>query len=275
MENLRLPTFLKWAGGKRRVLDQLQIYFPPRIERYFEPFLGGGSCFFYIKQKYNPSFCMISDINADLIETYKTVRDHPKTLLKHLSFFKKNNSEKFYYEVREKFNRNLIKKIRRCAAFIYLNKTCYNGLYRVNSKNEFNVPYGRYNDSEIYDIDTIYLASGLLKNVNIKLQDYREILKFVQKGDFVYLDPCYDPIKKTSFANYTPKRFCELDRINLSQFMRSLKNKDVKTMLSNNCIPEIRDLYNDFEINEIMASRSINSNPYGRNQIVELVIKSF
>jgi len=137
---MKLPTFLKWAGGKRRLIEQIDPYIPRNIRGYFEPFLGGGSMFFYIKQKYNPEFCMLSDINKDLIKTFRAVRDNPKELIKFLRYYKRKNSKKFYYKVRERFNKDRIKGLNRCAAFIYLNKTCFNGLYRVNSKNEFNVP---------------------------------------------------------------------------------------------------------------------------------------
>jgi len=271
---MKLPTFIKWAGGKRRLIEQLDKHLPKKIDRYFEPFLGGGSMFFYIKQKYNPKFCMISDINKDLIETFKAVRDNPKELIKHIRYFKKRNSEEFYYQIRKKLNENKFEGIRRCAVFIYLNKTCFNGLYRVNSKGEFNVPCGKYKNPEIFNEEIILFASKLLQRVKIIYQDYKEILNYVKKGDFVYLDPCYDPIKKTSFANYTPKRFCELDRIELAKFMRILKNNSVRVILSNNNLFEIRKIYSrfNFKIETIRASRSINSNPLGRGLINELLI---
>lgn len=271
---MEIPTFLKWAGGKRRLIEQLDSSIPRKIDGYYEPFLGGGSMFFYIKQKYNPEFCVLSDINKDLIETFKAVRDNPKELIRFLRYFKGKNSEEFYYFIRKKFNELKIQGIRRSAAFIYLNKTCYNGLYRVNSKNEFNVPHGKYKNPEIFNKETILKASQLLQGVIIKNQDYREIIDSVNEKDFVYLDPCYDPVKKTSFANYTPKRFCETDRIELAKFMRILKNRSVGVVLSNNNIPEVKNLYLDFEIKEILASRSINSNPNGRGKITELVIKT-
>jgi len=272
---MRIPTFLKWAGGKRRVIADLEELFPPKINRYFEPFLGGGSIFFFIKQKYNPEFCMLSDINKDLIETYKAVRDKSKELIIFLDYFKKKNSEKFYYNIREKFNKNEIKGLKRCAAFIYLNKTCFNGLYRVNSKNKFNVPYGKYKNPEIYNKNNIILASQLLKGVKIKHQDYRKILTYIKRKDFIYLDPCYDPIKRTSFTNYTPKRFCEEDRIELLRFISLLNKKGAYICLSNNNLPEIRNLYSGFNIKKILVSRSINSNSKGRGGVTELVISNY
>ena len=267
-----IPTFLKWAGGKRRIIDQIAPTFPKEVNRYFEPFLGAGAMFFYVKQKHNIEYCEISDINKDLINTFKSVRDNPEELIKHLKHFKKNNSKEFYYKTRERFNKNWIRGIRRSATFIYLNKTCYNGLYRVNSKNEFNVPYGKYKNPEIFDKKTILEASKLLKDVKIKCQDYRGILSRVRKSDLVYLDPCYDPIKKTSFANYTPKRFSEIDRIELAKFMGQLREKKVEARLSNNDLPEIRKLYINYKILPIFSSRSINSDANGRGRIKELLI---
>lgn len=269
---MKIPTFLKWAGGKRRIIDQIAPTFPKKVDQYFEPFLGAGAMFFYIKKKYNPKYCEISDINKDLIDTFKAVRDHPKELIKHLKYFKRQNSEKYYYSLRRKFNEGKIQGIRRAGAFIYLNKTCYNGLYRVNSKGGFNVPYGKYKNPEIFNKETILEASRLLKEVKIKHQDYRKIIDLVSKGDLIYLDPCYDPLTKTSFANYTPKRFCEIDRIELAKFINQLKNKKVEIRLSNNDLSKIRGIYIDYEIKDIFASRKINSDGNGRGKIKELLI---
>jgi DNA adenine methylase len=218
----KIPTFLKWAGGKRRILKDLTPLLPSKVESYFEPFLGGGAFFFFIKQKYNPKFSVISDINEDLILTYQAIRDYPEKVISFLKYFKKNNSAEFYYKIRVHLNIGQLKGIKRCAAFIYLNKTCYNGLFRVNSRNKFNVPYGQYENPEIFNQEDILFASRLLQNVQIKNQDYREIIKNVGRGSLVYLDPCYDPIKRTSFVHYTPKSFSENDRIQLRQFIRAL-----------------------------------------------------
>lgn len=271
---MSIPTFLKWAGGKRRLISQIDPYLPFEVNRYFEPFLGGGSMFFYIKQKYNPKYCEISDINKDLIDTFVSVRDQPEELTKQLAYFKKRNSKKFYYETREKFNENKLSGLKRAAAFIYLNKTCFNGIYRVNSKGKFNVPYGRYTNPEIFSKETILSASKLLQNVTIKCQSYEKILSQINRGDLVYLDPCYDPLKRTSFANYTPKRFSLTDRTKLSNFMNSLKKKEAFAILSNNNIKKVEDIYrnNGFNIHKIQAARSVNSNPLGRGKITELLI---
>ncbi|UZE93715.1 MAG: Dam family site-specific DNA-(adenine-N6)-methyltransferase [Candidatus Pacearchaeota archaeon] len=272
-----IPTFLKWAGGKKRLIKDIERSLPKKIDRYFEPFLGAGAIFFYIKQKYNPKFCVISDINKDLIDTFKAVIDNPKELIKFLKYFKKNNSKEFYYRVRDKFNKGKFKQIQKSAAFIYLNKTCYNGLYRVNSKGGFNVPYGKYKNPEIFNEKTIMFASRLLKNVRIKCQNYEKIKDYIRKNDFVYLDPCYDPLKKTSFANYTPKRFCDVDNEKLSLFVAELKRRNSKVLLSNNITKNVKRLYpkNQFNIIKVWCSRSINCIGEKRGKIPELLIKNY
>lgn len=273
-----IPTFLKWAGGKRRLIEKLDPYILDRtggkINTYYEPFLGGASMFFYIKQKYSPKHCVLSDINEDLIETFKVVRDSPKKLMKEIKRFKSKDSKEFYYKIRDDFNDKKITGIKRSAAFIYMNKTCFNGLWRVNSKNKFNVPYGNYKNPGIFNEEKIMFASKLLQGVDIIKQDYMEILKTVKLGDFIYLDPCYDPLKKTSFANYNPKRFNEEDRLRMAKFANQLAIKNVEFALSNNKIPEMIKLYPKklFSINEILAPRFINANVSGRGEIIELVI---
>lgn len=272
----KLPIFLKWAGGKRRIISELDSHFPKNFENYFEPFLGAGSVFFHIKKNYNPSYCEISDINKDLIETYKAVRDKPELLLSHLSYFKEQDSEKFYYHIRDLFNKHKLRRIRRCAAFIYLNKTCFNGIYRVNSRNEFNVPYGKRKNPEIFSTNTIREASRLLQGIRILHQDYSEIQSRL-KGelDFVYLDPCYDPIKKTSFTAYTPARFKKEDRYRLKEFISIAKYKGVSVILSNNKLSEVLKLYpleEGYKRIDVFVSRPLNSNSNDRGKVPESLI---
>lgn len=275
---IKIPTFLKWAGGKRKILLEIDKHIPFKINRYYEPFLGGGSVFFYIKQKYNPKFCMISDVNKDLIDSYINVRDNPKKLMQLLKYFKKNNSKKFYYKIRKLFNEHKIEGIKRSAAFIYLNKTCFNGLYRVNSKDEFNVPYGKHKNPEIFNEETILFASELLQGVKIIRQDYEKIKRFVKKGDFVYLDPCYDPLKKTSFANYTPKKFSSEDNKRLSMFVAELNGKDVKVLFSNNITENVKRYYkkeDGFKQIIIYSFRSVGSREDYRGIMPEFLIKNY
>lgn len=272
-----IPTFLKWVGGKRKIIDKIDKQLPKNFNRYFEPFIGGASVFFYIKQKYNPRYCMISDINEDLIETYKAVRDNPKKLIKKLKYFKKNNSEEFYYQTRKKFNEKKILGIKRCATFIYLNKTCFNGIYRVNLKNEFNVPFGKYKNPSIFDKRIIFLASELLQGVKIVCQDYSKILKYVKKEDFVYLDPCFDPLKKTSFTEYTPLKFSEDYNIRLADFVETLHEKGVKVVFSNNDTLNIRKYYpkkKGFKISVVYSFRSVGSLGKYRKMTPEVIIKN-
>lgn len=268
-------VFLKWAGGKRRILPLIEQYFPAKFDRYFEPFLGGGSVFFHVKQKYNPSLCVISDTNEDLINTYIDVRDNPTILIRHLKSFKEKNSSDFYYEVRRAFNNKEYQGIKRSAAFIYLNKTCFNGLYRVNQKNEFNVPYGGLKNPIVFEESVIRHASALLNDkVKIVRRDFLDVQDEIKTDDFVYLDPCYDPIKRTSFAHYTPERFSDIDRYVLHDFIEELRHKKAHVVLSNNDIPEIRKLYSEYNIAEILAPRSIGSKISYRSALTELVIST-
>ena len=196
--------------------------------------------------------------------------------MRYLSQFKKKNSKDFFYELRNSFNTKKIRGIKRCAAFIYINKTCFNGIYRVNSKNEFNVPYGKYDNPEIFNKNTILEASKLLQGADIICQDYGRIQSYLKgKGDFVYLDPCYDPIKKTSFTAYTPEKFSESDRYRLKDFINIAKLKGVSIVLSNNKLKEVLELYKVKEgyiTYDILVSRPINSNAKGRGKITESVI---
>lgn len=278
MSEFTIPTFLKWAGGKRKILDKIDAHLPRRIKNYYEPFLGGSSVYFYIKQKYNPKKCVISDINQDLIQTYIYVRDRPDLIIRYLTELKKQNSEDFYYRLREKFNKNKFSGVKRSAVFIYLNKTCYNGLYRVNSKNEFNVPYGKYKNPEIFNKETILFASKLLQGTTILCQDYEKIIRGTRRRDFVYLDPCYDPLKKTSFANYTPDRFTQEDNARMAKFVKKLNKKGVNILFSNNITENVKNFYPEeegFIWVIIKAFRSVGSKKAYRGVFDEFLIKNY
>ncbi len=281
---MRIPTFLKWVGGKRKVLEEIDKDIKDYIKKniklkgYHELFLGGGSVFFYVKQKYKFKKFTISDINQDLINTYLHVRDSTKELIKHLKKLKKSDSEVFYYKIRDLFNKKKVLDVKRSAIFIYLNKTCFNGIYRVNSKNEFNVPYGRYKNPEIFNKETIFHASELLKEVKIVCRDYEQAEKEIEKGDFVYLDPCYDPIKKTSFTQYTPKRFTREENERLAHFIKKIGLKGAKVLLSNNPTQNVITFYTKkegFKYKEIFSFRSIGSKGSYREHAMELLIKNY
>ena len=273
-----IPTFLKWVGGKRKILEKIDQHLPEKIENYYEPFIGGASVFFYIKQKYNPKFCMISDINKDLIDTYIYVRDKSLELIKHLENLKKLNSEEDYYKIRESFNQNKYRGIKRSAIFIYLNKTCFNGIYRVNSNNKFNVPYGKHKNIEIFNKENILFASSLLQGVDIRCHDYGELKNFIEKNDFVYLDPCYDPLKKTSFANYTPNKFTKEENERLAKFVAELNRRGTKILLSNNITKNVKKHYSKkdgFTKIIIRSFRSVGSIGKYRKVMPEFLIKNF
>lgn len=272
---IEIPTFVKWAGGKRRLLPELEQLFPKRIKRYFEPFLGGGAVFFFIKQKYNPTYTMLSDKNPELINTFLVVKNNPEKLIKGLIKHKKRNSVRYYYKIRLLDPKNL-SRIDRAARFIYLNKTCFNGLYRVNSKGQFNVPVGKYKNPEIFNEKRIFLASSLLKGVRIICQSFEKIERFVKRGDFIYFDPCYNPeIKTIIFNSYTKERFLEEEQTKLADLFEKLDKKGCRLLLSNSDTALVRKLYKDYKINIVRCGRSINCKKDGRGKVKELIIRNY
>jgi len=275
-----VKPFLKWAGGKRQLLPELLKYIPKDFNNYFEPFLGGGALFFEL---YNLGFLenkkvYLSDINEELINTYKTIRDNPKELIIKLKEFKTNHNKEFYYKIREldrdKNYKNL-DNITKSARFIYLNKTCFNGLYRVNKKGYFNVPIGSYKNPNILDEENILAVSKALQNIIIKNFDYKEILKEVQSNDFIYLDPPYHPLNETSsFTSYTKNEFLQKEQIELFKTLKELSNKCF-VLKSNSDTDFINKLYKDFKIEKILANRAINSKATNRGKILEVLIRNY
>jgi len=181
-------TFVKWAGGKSQLIEQYKPFFPKKIDRYFEPFLGSGAVFFFVKKNFNPKEIFLSDINEELIITFKVVRDKVEDLIKSLMKRKQLNSKEYFYKVRKEKSQEL-SDVERASRLIYLNKTCYNGLYRVNTKGEFNVPFGKYKNPSIFDEKILREASKLLKGANIEVVTFDTILNTARKGDFIYFDP--------------------------------------------------------------------------------------
>jgi DNA adenine methylase len=275
------PTFVKWAGGKTQLLNQFKKYYPDDIDRYFEPFIGSGAVFFDIKKNYSPEYCCISDSNKNLIDLYKTVKKNSSKLIFKLEKYKMEhlkNPKEFYYKQREKYNKteNLIEK---SALLLYLNKTCFNGLYRVNSKGGFNVPFGRYKNPAILQKDKINAASKLLQDVEIKHMGFEKILNYAKKGDFVYFDPPYYPLSKTSnFTSYHKDEFLEEKQKQLAKVFYKLHKKGCKLMLSNSNTSFIKNLYNkdkDVKIHLVNARRMINSKATGRGKIKELLVVNY
>ncbi|MEI6441741.1 MAG: DNA adenine methylase [Nostocales cyanobacterium ELA583] len=262
--------FLKWAGGKTRLISQYQDYFPQDYKTYYEPFLGGGAIFFYLQ----PSQAVLTDINADLIITYRCVRDHLEKLIALLQKHKQGHNSEYYYDIR---NYQPGKDLEKAARFIYLNKTCFNGLYRVNSQGKFNVPVGKYKNPGICQEEVLKVASIALKKVEIKHANFEEVLNYAtDSNDFVYFDPPYYPLSPTSnFTAYSNFCFDENQQIKLRDIFMKLANKGVKVMLSNSDCLFIRDLYSGFTIHTISAARSINSNAQRRGKITEVLVTSY
>lgn len=277
-QSKNLPVFLKWAGGKSQILDELVKRFPKKFNRYFEPFVGAGTVFFYIKKFNKVEKCFISDINEELINVFKVVKKRPNELIDELKIHKENyqkDKKNYYYHVR-KMKPIDLSDVENAARFIFLNKTCWNGLYRVNSKGKFNVPMGGYKNPRIFDIKEIKQASHLLRNVSIRKSDFSSVLKSAKDGDFIYFDPPYQPISKTSsFTSYTKNAFDEEDQKKLAEVFQKLAKKGCLVMLSNSDSELIRKLYKYFKIHVVKARRIINCQGDKRGPINELVITNY
>lgn len=278
MDNLK--PFLKWVGGKRQLLPQLKQYIPKSFERYYEPFVGGGALLFELR----PERAVINDINEELINCYRVVQNLCNILLR--SAFSNNgfhyeNTENCYYDVRS-WDRLVRWKDTpptiKAARTIYLNHTCYNGLYRVNSKGQFNVPYGKYKNEFKPDIETLTAVSKYLNQptITIRNMDFKEAVEDAREGDFVYFDPPYDPVSKTAdFTAYNAGGFRKTDQEHLAQVCRILHQKKVNVMVSNSDTEFINSLYWDFNIHHIRAKRAINCNGEKRGNIGEVIITNY
>lgn len=271
--------FVKWAGGKRQLISSLEKHLPKKFNTYFEPFLGGGALLFHLLNQ-NPALkCNVSDLNSDLILAYITIRDKVEHLIESLEkhsdkYFSDQRS--YYYSVRESGPKNQVEKVSR---LLFLNKTCFNGLYRVNSKGRFNVPLGRYTNPSIVNKENLLAVSKILqsKNIAIKCQDFAAILDGAKKDDLVYFDPPYQPVSKTAnFTSYTKCEFTYDDLQRLATLCQKLDKKDCKVLLSNSNTKEVRKLFSSkWKIVEISANRAINSNSKKRTGHSELLIKNY
>ena len=264
--------FLKWAGGKRQLIPQYEPYIPQTFGTYYEPFLGGGAMFFHLL----PYPAVLTDINEELINTYCCVRDNVEKLIYLLSNHQEKHekcSHEYYYKIRESHPRDNLK---RAARFIYLNKTCFNGLYRVNSQGKFNVPMGRYKNPKICDREGLIAVSELLQNTTLEVAPFTKVLARAIADDFVYFDPPYHPISTTSnFTAYSRYAFNEPEQIQLRDTFKQLAETGVKVMLSNSDCEFIRQIYAEFKIYKISASRAINSHGKKRGKISEVLITSY
>ncbi len=298
--------FLKWAGGKKQLLKCIDKCLPPeikkskKIENYAEPFVGGGALFFYLKRcGYNINEAYLSDINKELILTYKVIQNNPNNLIKELKKFaeeylpkSEEDRKNYFYNVREEFNEKMIgfnyekyseKHIIRASQMIFLNKTCFNGLFRVNKKGKFNVPAGRSKNPLICDEKNILEVSKALKDVTIVTADYSDSEEFITNNTLVYLDPPYRPLNNTSsFNGYSKELFDDKCQIELGEFYKRISEKDAKIILSNsnpkNTNPNddfFEKIYENYNIHEVSAKRFINSKGEGRGPIKEILVTNY
>ncbi len=280
IKNKEYQPFVKWVGGKRGLLPQIIPLLPKEFNNYFEPFLGGGALFFELFSKgvLKNKKVYLFDINSELINAYEVVKNNPTQLVYELELFKQKHSKEFYYEVRA-WDREedflTIDKVLRATRFIYLNKTCFNGLYRVNKKNQNNVPIGSYKNPNICDAKVIYSASEALQNAVIKNCSYKEVLNIASKNDLIYFDPPYYPLTQTaSFTSYSEFDFLEKQQNELFEVFKSLSDKKSSVLHSNSSTEFIKDLYKDYDIKEILANRFINSKASDRGKISEVLVRS-
>jgi DNA adenine methylase len=272
--------FVKWAGGKRQLIPILNQNLPESFGTYYEPFLGGGALLFHILTDKNGQKCSISDLNSDLVLAYTTIRDRIDALITSLKNHEKNyqkDSESYYYTIRESNPRSEIEKTSR---LIFLNRTCFNGLYRVNSKGKFNVPLGKYSNPNIVNEENIRAVSHILQSSRtaIKCRDFEAVLRDAKKGDLIYFDPPYQPVSATSnFTSYTTKDFTYDDLTRLAELCLKLDSRGCNVLLSNSDSQEVADIFakNPWKITRIAANRSINSNSKKRTGHFELLIKNY
>lgn len=270
--------FVKWAGGKRQVIDKLKMYVPDEFDTYYEPFVGGGALLFEL----SPKKAVINDSNKELMNVYEVLCDEDKfkKMCSVLNTYEIKHSEEFYYDIRNKDrNKNTFNRLSdytRAARTIYLNKACFNGLYRVNSKNEFNVPFGKKTKVNTYEGGNLITVSNYLTMNDIKMlsTDFEYAVKDAKKGDFVYFDPPYDSDTGT-FNSYTEEGFGKEQQRRLARVFKELDEKGVYVMLSNHNTTLINELYKNYNIHVIEAKRNINANGKKRGKVEELIITNF
>lgn len=264
---------IKWAGGKRSLRVALLALAPPTYSTFYEPFLGGAAFFLAL----SPQAAVLGDANCELVFLYQAIRDEPRAVMDALDATKDRTlDEEFFYATRAILPETL-SLVDRAARFIYLNKTCYNGLYRVNSRGQFNVPFGRYATRPgLYNRENLLRVSCMLRAATLRCGDFAEVLADAGEGDFVYLDPPYVPLTPTaSFTRYTKGNFGLADQQRLAQTVRDLDARGCRVLLSNSDTPLVRELYAGFHLDEVYAPRNINSDPTARHKIRELAIRNY
>jgi DNA adenine methylase len=271
--------FLKWAGGKSQLLEQFESFLPKNLESYVEPFVGGGAVFFHLRARFPRMRTVLCDNNAELINCYEAVRDKLDELRarldEHLDRFRADG-ERYFYLVRSQHQLN--EPLERAARMIFLNKTCYNGLWRVNARGEFNVPIGSYRPEKVslYDQANLMAASRALRGVDLVVQDFRQTLRAAGAGDFVYVDPPYFPVSETAnFTSYTKEDFGKAEQEELSALFADAAGRGAQLMLSNSDTPFIRHLYKGFKIHTVSARRAVNCDGAKRGRISEVVALTY
>ena len=293
-----VKPFVKWAGGKNSLIPQLTKYYPfelknGTIERYIEPFVGGGAVLIDILQKYEVKEAYAFDINKDLINCYNVIKTNVENLIQELDKKEKeflildnDSRQQYFYDIRAEYNSYTLNEdidVKRASEFIFLNRTCFNGLYRVNKDGKFNVPCGKYKNPTICDSNNLRNLSNLIKNVTFEYGDYKKSESFVNENTFVYFDPPYRPLSITSgFTSYTKENFNDDNQKELANYFYKLDLKNAKLMLSNSNPKNVNkddnffeNIYKGFVINEVSAKRMINANAKGRGEISELLITNY
>jgi DNA adenine methylase len=267
---------IKWVGGKRQLLEAIRQYVPPQYNTYYEPFVGGGAVLFALQ----PGKAVVNDINEELINLYRVIKDDVAALITDLE--KHQNNAAYFYQIREldrdKQKYHSLTAVEKASRLIYLNKTCYNGLFRVNRAGEFNTPFGSYKNPKIVNAVALKAVSAYFNRSDIMLynKDFEIVLQTARKGDFVYLDPPYDPVSDTAnFTGYDRGGFDRREQRRLKQVCDDLTQREVQFLLSNSATPLIKELYRDYRMVIIKAKRAINSDPDKRGAIDEVLVRNF
>jgi DNA adenine methylase len=272
--------FLKWAGGKGQLLDQYEPYFPQEPMRgYYEPFVGSGAVFFHLRGRGLFETHYLSETNVELLNCYRVVRDRLEDLIKLLAEHKAHHSHDYYYAIRNRDRDPMwshASTVERAARMIYLNKACYNGLWRVNQQGFFNVPIGRYKNPDIVNEDRLRSASRTLQGVELAVEDFEMVIRRAGRGDFVYFDPPYYPLSDTAnFTSYSQDDFGQYEHRKLALVFEELDRRGVRVMLSNSDTPFVRDLYRNYRMETVTARRAINSAKAKRGPITEVVVLNY
>ncbi|MHA1146444.1 MAG: DNA adenine methylase [Candidatus Helarchaeota archaeon] len=265
--------FVKWAGGKRQLISQIIPCLPKSFKNYIEPFVGGGALFFHLL----PKKAVLIDNNASLINVYRVIKENVEDLIAILG--RHQNNPEYYYEIRNVDRTEEFKKwsdVEKASRFVYLNRCCYNGLYRVNSKGFFNVPFGKYKNPKFCDEKNLRAVNKALQNVKLISSSFERCLDFAEKDDLIYIDPPYHPISKTaSFTSYTSDNFGENDQKLLKKVVDELNNRGCKVLISNSFCEFITDLYEEYVVKKVNARRAINCNGSKRGEVSEVLIMNY